>query len=96
MLIALIAILFGALTLTEALFTVGVAFLGMLFDSLLGSLLQAKYVCSVCGEAIEKPVHCDSPAKLVSGCRFVNNSTVNFLSTVFSFVLSLVSLVIFF
>ena len=92
--ISAIALLFGALSLKEALFTAAVAFLGMLFDSLLGSLLQGKYTCPICGKAVEKPIHCETKTHLYSGLSFVNNSTVNFLSTVFAFALSLTGLII--
>lgn len=58
----------------------GVAFLGTLIDSVLGSSLQGLFQCSVCGEMTEKKVHCDTPATLIKGFRAVDNSLVNFLS----------------
>lgn len=86
--IPLIAMMFGEVLITEALLICLIAFLGMIFDSFLGSLFQAKYVCPVCGRTVEKSIHCEKPTTLCRGFRFVNNSTVNFISTVFSFVLA--------
>ena len=64
------------------------AFLGMLFDSILGSLLQAKYICTVCAAYTEKPTHCHSPARKTSGLAIITNSTVNLLSNVSSAVIA--------
>ena len=58
----------------------GVAFLGTLIDSVLGSSLQGLFQCSVCGEITEKKVHCDAPATCIKGFAAVDNSFVNFLS----------------
>jgi len=93
--ISFIAFLFGAISLTETIFAIGVATLGMLFDSLLGSLLQAKYRCPICSHTVEKPICCNRTPELISGFRAVNNSTVNFLSTVFTFFVSLTAIIIF-
>ena len=61
------------------------AILGVMFDSLLGSLLQAKYICAVCGKKTEQSIHCDERCHRRSGIPFVTNSVVNFLSTAFAF-----------
>ena len=53
---------------------------GMLADSVMGSLLQAKYTCTVCGKLTEKRVHCDTPCRLTGGVRFLNNDAVNIIS----------------
>ena len=58
----------------------GVAFLGTLIDSVLGSSLQGLFHCPVCGEITEKKVHCDTPATCIKGFAAVDNSLVNFLS----------------
>lgn len=70
----------------------GIAFAGALFDSLLGSLIQVKYRCPVCGAATEREEHCATPTLHVGGLAFVNNDVVNFLSGGFVFLLSFVIL----
>ena len=82
--IALIALSFGCVDAKLLLIIVTSAFLGMLFDSVLGSLLQVKYKCPVCGEITEKRTHCDTDTVHNSGLRCVNNNVVNLLSTLFS------------
>ena len=64
------------------------AFLGMLCDSILGALLQAKYTCTVCAAYTEKPMHCHTPAEKTSGLAWITNSTVNLLSNIFSALLA--------
>jgi uncharacterized protein (TIGR00297 family) len=55
-------------------------FAGAIFDSLLGAVAQAKYVCSVCSNFVEKPVHCGQASKLIAGYRPLDNDTVNIVS----------------
>ena len=55
-------------------------FFGALLDSVLGSQLQAKYRCPVCGELTEKKTHCGAEGKLEKGLGFMTNDTVNFLN----------------
>ena len=74
----------AGLSLGEAAVVLGAAFLGMLCDSALGSLLQAKYRCAVCGAYTEKPAHCGAPAVRTAGLSFLNNSAVNLVCTVAS------------
>lgn len=52
-------------------------FLAALLDSVLGSAVQAKYRCPVCGALTEKPRHCARPGTLVRGLRWMTNDTVN-------------------
>lgn len=66
-----------------------VGFLGMLFDSLLGATLQAKYRCTVCRSAVEIPRHCGGPVERISGFTFLDNDGVNFLATLFAGLLGL-------
>lgn len=68
----------------HALIAAAAAFLGMLFDSMLGSLLQARYRCPTCGADTEKPIHCGRPAEHIGGLRLLDNSNVNLVSTLFS------------
>lgn len=83
-LIALISFVFGVADANIFIIISLSAFLGMLFDSLLGSLLQVKYKCPVCGEITEKRTHCDTDTVHNSGLKCVNNNVVNLLSTLFS------------
>ena len=69
--------------------------LGILIDSVLGSLAQAKYVCSVCGKATEKTLHCGQATKHTGGVTFINNDTVNILSNVSTAVIAAVYLLLF-
>ena len=69
-------------------------FLGAFFDSFLGSLLQAKYRCRVCGSLTEKEEHHGEPTELVSGISSVDNDVVNLLSCAFSSLLSIVLILI--
>ncbi|MBO7293467.1 MAG: DUF92 domain-containing protein [Clostridia bacterium] len=79
-----------ALSLRGAVIAAAAAFLGVLFDSVTGSLLQAKYRCRLCGDYTERPRHCDTPAERIGGLRLLDNSRVNLVSTLFSAVLALV------
>ena len=54
--------------------------LGMLLDSVLGSLWQAKYRCVSCGIATEKTHHCGRLTERTGGLRRFNNDAVNLLS----------------
>jgi len=85
-LISFIPMLFGvyANNLTPVIISSVAAFLGVLFDSLLGSLLQVKYRCEVCGKITEREGHCNRPTKRVSGFSFFDNDVVNLLSGAFT------------
>ncbi len=65
-------------------------FSGCLFDSFLGSLLQIKYNCSICGEITEKKIHCGLITQKHSGLSFMDNNAVNLLSTAFSAIVSII------
>lgn len=66
------------------------AFVGTLTDSMLGSLVQAKYQCVVCGKLTEKESHCGEKTILIGGNGRINNDTVNFISSGVVFALSFV------
>ncbi len=83
-LIAFIAFCFGKINVWGALIVTGSGFFGGVFDSFLGSLLQVKFRCSVCGKITEKEVHCEEKTEKYKGLRFVNNDVVNFSSTLFA------------
>lgn len=61
-----------------------VGFGGNVIDSVLGSLAQALFRCTECNVLTEEEVHCGVRAEKVKGLRLVGNSTVNFLSGLFS------------
>ena len=83
-LISLLAFAFGAISPIEALLVLFVAFLGAIFDSFLGSLLQVKYKCRVCGTIVDSAEHCGKKNERYYGLSFVTNDTVNLLGTLFS------------
>ena len=83
-LISLLALAFGIITPADLLIVITAGFLGGVFDSLLGSILQVKYKCTVCGSIVEREEHCGMRTEKHSGIRFVNNDTVNLLSTIFA------------
>lgn len=66
------------------------AFLGSVIDSCLGSLLQVKYKCPVCGAVTEKEEHCGIDTLKCAGVSFIDNDIVNLLSCAFSAVLATV------
>ena len=79
---------------TEAFIILVSGFCGSIFDSFLGSLLQGKYKCSVCGEYTEEKIHCSEKAVLQSGFAWMDNSAVNFLSTAFASIISIILMLI--
>lgn len=88
--IPLIAFAFGLISPSEMIIAIAIAILGVFFDSFLGSLLQAKYICTVCDSLTEKREHCGTPTELVSGIRFIRNDTVNALATIFTATVAMV------
>ena len=86
--ISLIAFAFGSIAFIEVIIIFVAAVLGALFDSFLGSLLQVKYKCRVCGEIVEREEHCNTPTDKYAGLRMINNDSVNLLATTFSSILA--------
>ena len=70
-------------------------FMGNLFDSFLGSVLQVKYNCTICGKITEKKEHCSTATVNYSGVSWIDNNTVNLFSTIFSTLLSILLFFIF-
>ncbi len=87
-LMGMIAYFFGVVNITEVLIISLSGFLGGVFDSLLGSLVQAKFKCTSCGKITEKSQHCSLPTVHHSGLSFVDNDCVNILSGCFAAVCS--------
>lgn len=71
-----------------ALAVLAAGFLGAVFDSVLGSIVQVKYRCPVCGAVSERQYHCDARGSIESGFAFINNDTVNLLSNFSSLLLA--------
>lgn len=82
--VALYAAIIRGFKIKEFLIIIIAPMLGMLFDSVLGSLFQLRYSCTVCGELTEKKTHCGKAAQRIAGPRFLNNNAVNFLSNIFA------------
>lgn len=55
-------------------------FFAALCDSVLGSAVQAKYRCGVCGALTEKRCHCGVPGRVERGLPWVGNDAVNLLN----------------
>ena len=70
-----------ALNWTDGLIMTALIFGQSVLDSLLGSGLQVKYRCAVCGELTEEKTHCDLAALRHSGLSWMDNNMVNFLSS---------------
>ena len=82
--VSVIVLLFGAIDAAGFAVIFVSGFLGSVFDSMLGSLLQVKYRCTVCKIILEREEHCGKNTEKYRGLRFINNDTVNFLSTFFA------------
>lgn len=67
--------------------------IGILADSILGSLVQAKYRCTECGKNTEKKLHCGRPTEHAGGLKIINNDTVNILSNLITAILATVWLI---
>ncbi len=65
---------------------------GSVFDSILGTIVEAKYQCVVCKKQIEEKKHCNKKSKLVKGFPLVDNNMVNLLSNIFVFTISYILL----
>ena len=65
------------------------AIFGATFDSLLGSLVQVKFKCQVCGAVTEGAEHCGKPTVKQSGIAVLDNDMVNLISSSFSAVTAL-------
>ena len=85
-----IALAFGVIDWKLMILAALVAFLGVIFDSFLGSVLQVKYKCCVCGQLTEREEHCKKRTVKHSGFEFFDNDVVNLFSGIFAAVLSVV------
>lgn len=69
-------------SLTVSIITGCLCFLQTLLDSILGSLVQAKYMCELCGKPNERATCCGIPSKHISGVRWINNNVVNAVTSI--------------
>lgn len=68
----------------QAGWALGSGFAGVMLDSLLGATVQARFVCSRCARPVETRQHCAVRTQFVSGWRWLDNHSVNALSTLAS------------
>lgn len=73
-----------AITVREMFLIIVASFTGCMFDSILGSLVQRKNKCSVCGTITEKKIHCKNETVYFSGIKAINNDCVNLICNFFS------------
>ncbi len=57
------------------------AFMGCNLDSLIGALVQNRFVCEICGAIVDNEFHCDYETKYVGGYKRFTNLHVNFGSS---------------
>ena len=87
--ISSLGLLFGVVGVCNFVIAALAGFLGNIFDSFLGSLLQVKYRCKVCGKFTEKNEHCAKPTVYQSGIKCLDNDIVNLLSGIFAAALAI-------
>ena len=92
----LISLYLGTLNWWYALVSAAAAFLGVIFDSFLGSIFQIKFSCRKCGKITERHNHCGEPTKQIAGFAFFDNDVVNLLSGVFAAGIAIAAGLIFF
>lgn len=61
--------------------------LGMLIDSLLGAVIQKKYICVSCGKIVENQYCCNQKAKKISSLKCLSNCQVNLVTNIVLFFL---------
>ena len=83
-----IALLFNIINWPLFLIAALSAFLGVFVDTALGSLVQVKYRCKICGKLTEREWHCEKKCEKESGFEFFDNDVVNLLSGVITAVLA--------
>ena len=87
--IGAISLVFEASSFKCGLLVALLGFSGCLFDSVLGSLAQVKYVCPVCGMVTERERHCGKSTVICKGFKPISNDAVNLLSNIFVFTASM-------
>jgi uncharacterized protein (TIGR00297 family) len=93
--VAMVSLSFLNIGIIEFVIILFSGFLGCIFDSFLGSLLQVKYKCNLCGKITEKKTHCGELTERYSGVTFMDNNLVNLFGTAFSASISILLFFIF-
>jgi uncharacterized protein (TIGR00297 family) len=65
-------------------------FVGCNMDSVLGAVVQNKFVCDICGAVTDKEVHCNYQTKYVGGYKWFSNMHVNLGSSTMGATLGIV------
>jgi uncharacterized protein (TIGR00297 family) len=65
-------------------------FVGCNMDSVLGAVVQNKFVCDICGTVTDKEVHCNYQTKYVGGYKWFSNMHVNLGSSTMGATLGIV------
>lgn len=86
----LISLIFFGFSVKLAVAVILIPMLGIGIDSVLGSLVQAKYECTVCGKSTEKTLHCGKKTNHVGGLKLINNDAVNIISNFLTAILAAV------
>ncbi|MDD4188079.1 MAG: DUF92 domain-containing protein [Bacilli bacterium] len=84
--------LFSQLNISNFILISLMGLVGSLFDSILGTLFEGKYICQACGIKTEDKLHCNLPTNLIEGYASIDNNMVNLLNNIFIFILSYILL----
>ncbi|MBE6537303.1 MAG: DUF92 domain-containing protein [Ruminococcaceae bacterium] len=85
-----VPLMFGIISFKLCVLCTLCAFIGAVIDSMLGSLLQVKYQCSICKIITEKETHCDNKTNFVSGIKWFTNDVVNLTSCTIASLLAII------
>jgi len=94
-LMCLISFIFFGISVKVVVAVLVIPMIGILIDSILGSLVQAKYKCTVCRKSTEKKVHCSQKTDHVGGLKLINNDSVNIISNFLTAILAAVYVLLF-
>lgn len=86
----LVSWIFFGMSVRLAVTVIAIPMVGICIDSILGSLVQAKYKCTVCGKSTEKTIHCGAETSHVGGLKLINNDAVNIISNFLTAILAAV------
>ena len=91
----LISLIFFGFSAKLIIAVVVIPMIGIAADSILGSLVQAKYECTICGKSTEKTMHCGTKTRHVGGLKLINNDAVNIISNFITAILAAVYVLLF-
>ena len=89
-LMCLVSFIFFGISTKVIIAVLVIPMLGIVIDSILGSLVQAKYKCEICGKNTEKTVHCGQKTAHMGGLKLINNDAVNIISNFLTAILAAV------